>query len=62
VKRRQLIEHLRRHGCELEREGARHSIYLNPKKGTKASIPRHSEIDNRLALKVCRQLGVRSIE
>jgi len=61
VKRYELIDHLRRQGCQLEREGARHSIYGNPATGAKAPVPRHSEIDNRLALKVCRQLEVQPI-
>ena len=58
MKRHELIEHLGRHGCQLEREGARHSIYGNPARGAKAPVPRHSEIDNRLALRICRQLGI----
>ena len=42
----------------MEREGTRHSIYGNPGSGAKAPVPRHSEIDNRLAVKICGQLGV----
>jgi predicted RNA binding protein YcfA (HicA-like mRNA interferase family) len=53
-----LIDHLRRQGCRLEREGARHSIYVNPADGAKAPVPRHAEIDNRLARKICHQLGI----
>ena len=61
MKRHELIEHLRRQGCQLEREGARHSIYGNPATGKKAPVPRHSEIDNRLAVKICGQLEVQRI-
>ncbi len=61
MKRRELIDHLRRQGCRLEREGARHSIYGNPANGAKAPVPRHSEIDTRLALKICLQLGIQPI-
>jgi mRNA interferase HicA len=56
VKRRELLDHLRRHGCVLHREGGRHSILLNPVNGRKVPVPRHSEIDNRLARKICEQL------
>jgi mRNA interferase HicA len=42
----------------LEREGARHTIYTNPTNGAKAPVPRHAEIDNRLARKICQQLGI----
>ncbi|MGA3097145.1 MAG: type II toxin-antitoxin system HicA family toxin [Bryobacteraceae bacterium] len=61
MKRHALIDHLVRHGCRWEREGARHTIYSNPATGAKAPIPRHSEIDNRLARKICHQLGVAPI-
>jgi mRNA interferase HicA len=53
VKRYELINHLQREGCCLEREGGRHTIYSNPANGAKAPGPRHSEIDNRLARKIC---------
>jgi len=56
VKRRERLDHLRRHGCVLDREGGRHSILVNPSNGRKAPVPRHSEIDNRLARKICEQL------
>jgi mRNA interferase HicA len=49
---------LKRYGCRLEREGGRHSIFANAASGAKAPVPRHSEIDNRLAVKICRQLNV----
>jgi len=61
VKRRELLDHLGRHGCRLEREGSRHSIFVNPATGAKAPVPRHSEIDNRLAGKICQQLAIPSI-
>ena len=52
---------MKRHGCRLEREGARHTVYSSPATGAKAPVPRHPEIDNRLARKICRQLGVAPI-
>jgi len=61
VKRHELLDHLRRNGCRLDREGRRHSILVNPVNGAKAPVPRHSEIDNRLAAKICRQLAVPSV-
>jgi len=61
VKRHELLDHLHRHGCNLYREGGRHSIFSNPATGMKAPVPRHAEIDNRLARKICDQLGIPSI-
>jgi mRNA interferase HicA len=58
VKRHELIDHLKPHGCRLERAGARHTIYGNPANNAKAPVPRHNEIDNRLARKICGQLAI----
>jgi hypothetical protein len=38
VKRHELLDHLRRHGCALSREGSRHSIFFNPAAGAKAPV------------------------
>jgi hypothetical protein len=31
MKRRELLRHLAAHGCQLLREGGRHSLFFNPK-------------------------------
>ena len=61
MKRHELTGHLREQGCRVDREGGRHTIYTNPANGAKAPIPRHGEIDNRLARKICGQLGIEPI-
>ena len=58
MKRGDLLRHLEQCGCHLDHEGSRHSIYKNPANGKKTSVPRHMEIDNRLARKICKQLDV----
>jgi predicted RNA binding protein YcfA (HicA-like mRNA interferase family) len=58
MKRRELIRHLAAHGCELFREGGRHSIYWNPRTGATTSVPRHAEVQEFLARKICRDLGI----
>jgi hypothetical protein len=58
LKRHELIQHLHRQGCHIEREGSRHTIYANPANGAKAPVPRHGEIDNRLARRICDQLAI----
>lgn len=58
MKRRDLLRHLQQHGCQLVREGGRHSIYWNPTAQKTSSVPRHSEINNFLAKKICRDLGI----
>ena len=58
MKRRQLVQHLKQHGCELLREGANHSIYVSRAAGKTSAVPRHTEINDYLARKICRDLGV----
>lgn len=56
-----LLRHLRRHGCVLKREGASHSLWMNPRTGHVEAVPRHTEIPNLLARKICRALSVPEI-
>ncbi len=58
MKRRDLLRHLQAHGCQLLREGKRHSIYWNPSSTRTSSVPRHTEIHEFLAKKICRDLHV----
>lgn len=58
MKRDALIRHLRREGCVLRREGSAHSIWENPKTGHAEAVPRHTEIANILAKKICRRLEI----
>ncbi len=58
MKRRQLLEHLKEHGCEFLREGSRHTMYVNRPAARSTAVPRHSEITNNMARKICRDLGV----
>lgn len=58
MKRRDLIRHLLDNGCELLREGARHSVYWNPHKRFTSTVPRHREVHEFLARKICRDLGI----
>jgi mRNA interferase HicA len=58
MKRGALLRHLRLHGCYLKREGAAHSLWTNPANGAIQAVPRHTEIPDLLAQKICRELGV----
>ena len=57
MKRRLLEKKLRRAGCYLKREGASHSLWINPETGVVEAIPRHSEIKEFLAKKILRNLN-----
>ena len=41
----------------LDREG-KHSIFVNPVNGAWTAVPRHPEIAERMAFKICKQLGI----
>jgi len=58
MNRREFLRHLREQGCILIREGGRHSWWLNPTQNKRSSVPRHNEIVDQLARKICRDLGV----
>lgn len=59
MKRRELVRHIERHGCALLSEGAKHSRNVNLADARRvATVPRHTEIADLLARKICRQLGV----
>ncbi len=62
MKRRNLIDHLVANGCVLLRAGARHTIFSNPILKKTSSVPRHSEINDFLAKKICKDLGIPEIE
>ena len=44
MKRRDLLAHLAANGCQLVREGARHSWWHSPVTGKRSAIPRHTEV------------------
>jgi mRNA interferase HicA len=40
------------------REGANHSIYVNRSAGKVSAVPRHAEINDHLANKICKDLSI----
>lgn len=58
MKRSELVRHLRRFGCELAREGSRHSIWRNPSSGQVSAVPRHAEIKEPMVRKICKDLEI----
>lgn len=56
MKQRELIKRLEAEGFKFERHGGDHDIYV---RGTeKETIPRHKEIDERLAKAILRRRGL----
>jgi len=40
------------------REGGRHTVYFNPKTNRTSTVPRHREVNDFLAKKICKDLGI----
>ena len=58
MKRRDLEQHLKNHGCTLLRHGASHDVWISGTSIQTEVIPRHREIKTHLARKICRTLAV----
>ena len=57
MKRRDLVKRLEQNGWVLKRNGASHDLYTD---GSKVEpIPRHSEINERLAQDIIKRLGLK---
>ncbi|MCA9417446.1 MAG: type II toxin-antitoxin system HicA family toxin [Candidatus Omnitrophica bacterium] len=56
MKRRDLVSKLESEGCHLVRHGGKHDWYHNPVNNTSQPVPRHKEIDERLAKHILKVL------
>jgi HicA toxin of bacterial toxin-antitoxin, len=60
VKRRELERHLREHGADPLREGARHSVWAigGSENERIAAVPRHNEIKTGTVRAICKDLDI----
>jgi predicted RNA binding protein YcfA (HicA-like mRNA interferase family) len=56
MKRRDLVRILEELGCVLIRHGNKHDWYTNPHTKTSQPVPRHNEINERLAQHIIKKL------
>jgi len=56
IKKRDLTSHLRKEGCQLVRQGAKHEVWEGP--SGRATVPRHRELPGTTARVICSQLGI----
>lgn len=61
MKRTELLRHLEQHGCAFHRDGSKHTVYVNRAKRKTSTIPRHREINDFLARKICRDLEITEV-
>ncbi len=62
MKRKDIIRYIERCGCVFFREGKKHTVYLNPQNKQISTIPRHNDVDDYLANKICKDLGIPKIK
>lgn len=58
MKRVDLVRQVEANGAELLREGGNHSVYVNRRARRTSVIPRHREVNEYLACKICRDLEI----
>ena len=58
MKRRDLVRHLESHGCEFLREGENHTVFVNRRTRKSTTVPRHREVFDFLARKICKDLEI----
>jgi len=60
MKRAKLLSYLNDQGCILVREGAKHTVVVNPIKKLVTTVPRHNDINEHLVDKICKDVGITS--
>ena len=58
MKRRDLLAHPQANGCSLLRVGGNHSWCVHSASAERSAVPSHNEVNNHLARKICRDLGI----
>jgi predicted RNA binding protein YcfA (HicA-like mRNA interferase family) len=58
MKRTDLIRHLEKQGCQFLREGSNHTVYVNRQTRKSSAVPRHREVNDFLARKICDDLQI----
>ena len=58
MKRKQFLAYLNQNGCQLVREGSRHSLFRNEQNGFISAVPRHPELNDITCAKICKELGI----
>jgi mRNA interferase HicA len=56
MKRVDLVRTITKAGCVLVRHGGKHDWYQNPDTGISQPVPRHREINERLARRIIKML------
>jgi len=58
MKWRAFISHLSKNNCASLKEGGNHSWWRNRTTNRRSAVPRHSEVNDLLVKKICKDLGI----
>jgi mRNA interferase HicA len=58
MKRKILIKHLNDNYCQLLREGAKHSFFINIINNNTTTVPRHPDIKQITVYEICNDLDI----
>lgn len=59
MKKEKFLKHLRLHNClPTGRQKGSHAQFVNVELGNRTIVPLHNDIDDLLAKKICKQLGI----
>ncbi|MFA5857613.1 MAG: type II toxin-antitoxin system HicA family toxin [Elusimicrobiota bacterium] len=58
MKTKEFIRYLSLHNCVLFRQGKKHSVFINLSTRKISTVPRHRELNDFLARKICKDLGI----
>ena len=57
MKRGALLKRLKAQGCVFIKHGKMHDVYKNPRTGIEERVPRHSDINEKLANRIIQNLS-----
>jgi len=58
IKGNEFIKHLNKQNCYLNRNGAKHEVFLNDLNKKKTTVPRHTILDTMTCQSICNQLVI----
>ena len=62
MKREKILKYFKQYGCEVFREGKRHTIIINLTNEKVTALPRHPDINDKLVLSMCKDLEIPKIQ
>ena len=62
MKREKVLKYFRQYDCEVFREGKRHTIIINRTNDKVTALPRHPDINDKLVISLCKDLGIPKIQ